>query len=196
VRIAMAGEAVSDPPVSNQGSPGTSRATESWDFTITQATTFTMTVRLVTNVGISPIQAGPSYSLNGGGIQLTVGTLDASSGIYRSFSSPVTQTDNFAGTLAPGGYNVHMSGLVSNLDSPSSGSFSYTLTLALGSRCATADFNHDGNIGTDADIESFFACLGGSCCPLCATADFNGDGNVGTDADIEAFFRVLGGGSC
>ena len=60
----------------------------------------------------------------------------------------------------------------------------------------TADFNHDGDPGTDADIEAFFACLGGSCCQTCGTADFNGDGDVGTDQDIDSFFRVLGGGAC
>jgi hypothetical protein len=60
----------------------------------------------------------------------------------------------------------------------------------------SADFNGDGDIGTDADIEAFFACLGGNCCTTCGTADFNGDGDVGTDADIEAFFRVLAGGGC
>ncbi len=59
-----------------------------------------------------------------------------------------------------------------------------------------ADFNHDGDSGTDADINAFFACLGGNCCPTCGTADFNGDGDVGTDADIDSFFRVLGGGPC
>jgi hypothetical protein len=64
--------------------------------------------------------------------------------------------------------------------------------------CGTADFNGDGDIGTDADIESFFACLGGNCCATCYVggADFNGDGDIGTDADIESFFRVLGGGPC
>jgi len=62
--------------------------------------------------------------------------------------------------------------------------------------CGSADFNGDGDIGTDIDIEAFFACLGGSCCPTCGSADFNGDGDVGTDLDIEAFFRVLGGGTC
>jgi FG-GAP-like repeat/Bacterial Ig-like domain len=59
-----------------------------------------------------------------------------------------------------------------------------------------ADFNNDGDIGTDADIEAFFACLGGTCCTACQGADFNGDGDVGTDADIESFFRVLAGGAC
>jgi probable HAF family extracellular repeat protein len=60
----------------------------------------------------------------------------------------------------------------------------------------TPDFNGDGDVGTDADIEAFFACLAGSCCQSCGSADFNGDGDVGTDADIESFFRVLGGGPC
>ena len=64
--------------------------------------------------------------------------------------------------------------------------------------CGSADFNCDGDTGTDADIEAFFACLAGNCpAPPCtSTADFNGDGDVGTDADIEAFFRVLAGGTC
>ncbi|HYE62837.1 MAG TPA: hypothetical protein VD997_12650 [Phycisphaerales bacterium] len=62
--------------------------------------------------------------------------------------------------------------------------------------CLTQDFNGDGDMGTDADIEAFFACLGWSCCPACPPggADYNLDGDTGTDADIEAFFRVLGGG--
>jgi hypothetical protein len=64
--------------------------------------------------------------------------------------------------------------------------------------CGSADFNCDGDIGTDLDIEAFFSCLAGSCPPppCTSTADFNADGDIGTDADIEAFFRVLAGGSC
>jgi hypothetical protein len=62
--------------------------------------------------------------------------------------------------------------------------------------CESADFNHDGDAGTDLDIEDFFACIAGNCCAACDSADFNGDGDVATDADIEAFFRVLAGGSC
>ncbi len=68
-------------------------------------------------------------------------------------------------------------------------------SLALLGAC-TADFNGDGDVGTDLDIEAFFACLGGNCCPTCGSADFNGDGDVGTDQDIDSFFRVLGGGNC
>jgi hypothetical protein len=64
--------------------------------------------------------------------------------------------------------------------------------------CGTADFDGDGDAATDADIEAFFACLGGSCCQTCFVrgADFNGDGDSSTDADIEAFFRVLSGQPC
>ncbi len=60
----------------------------------------------------------------------------------------------------------------------------------------SADFNGDGDSGTDGDIAAFFGCLSGSCCANCGSADFNGDGDVGTDGDIEAFFRVLAGGAC
>jgi hypothetical protein len=64
--------------------------------------------------------------------------------------------------------------------------------------CGSADFNCDGDVGTDADIEAFFSCLAGNCptWPCTNSADFNRDGDVGTDQDIEAFFRVLGGGAC
>jgi hypothetical protein len=67
-----------------------------------------------------------------------------------------------------------------------------------GSACGSADFNCDGDVGTDADIEAFFACVAGSCPlpPCLSSADFNGDGDVGTDLDIEVFFQVLGGGAC
>jgi len=64
------------------------------------------------------------------------------------------------------------------------------------SPCGSADFDGDGDTGTDLDIEAFFACLGGDCCATCGSADFDGDGDTGTDLDIEAFFRVLGGGEC
>ena len=71
-----------------------------------------------------------------------------------------------------------------------------TAHLAAAPCCGSADFNHDGDSATDADIEAFFACLAGDCCATCDTADFNGDGDSGTDADIESFFRVLAGGPC
>jgi hypothetical protein len=60
----------------------------------------------------------------------------------------------------------------------------------------SADFDRDGTPATDADIEAFFACIAGNCCPNCGSADFNADGATATDADIESFFRVLAGGPC
>jgi hypothetical protein len=84
------------------------------------------------------------------------------------------------------------------------GSYDCVVTNACGNVTSSAavltvsssDFDNDGDTGTDADIETFFACLAGDCCPACGSSDFNGDGDVGTDADIEAFFRVLAGGTC
>ncbi len=99
---------------------------------------------------------------------------------------------------------------IGDITSGDAGSYDVVITNTCGSAiseaalltvtpvCGTADFNGDGDIGTDADIEAFFACLSGNCCAECfpGGADFNGDGDVGTDADIESFFRVLSGGSC
>jgi hypothetical protein len=61
-----------------------------------------------------------------------------------------------------------------------------------------ADYNGDGDATTDQDIEAFFACLGGHCCPTCfpGRSDYNLDTDYGTDQDIESFFRVMAGGSC
>jgi hypothetical protein len=75
---------------------------------------------------------------------------------------------------------------------------SLVITFTPPAHCGSADFNCDGDVGTDADIESFFACLAGTCpqLPCTNSADFNADGDIGTDADIESFFRVLGGGPC
>jgi hypothetical protein len=100
---------------------------------------------------------------------------------------------------------VHSLALLPNGDLVASGRFASAggvpaqniarWTTACGAYC-DADFNHDGDSGTDADIEAFFACIAGNCCPTCGSADFNGDGDVATDADIESFFRVLAGGTC
>jgi hypothetical protein len=64
--------------------------------------------------------------------------------------------------------------------------------------CDSADFDCDGDVATDADIEAFFRCLAGICPqpPCTNSADFNHDGDSATDADIESFFRVLAGGPC
>jgi aminopeptidase N len=124
-----------------------------------------------------------------------------------------------AATLAPGVYTVtvrdtvNSGGLLLDGETPGTalvqstvlpsgngiagGTATWTFTV-LSPACATSDFDGDGDAGTDADIEAFFACLAGSCCPTCwhLGADFDADGDSGTDADIEAFFRVLAGGNC
>jgi subtilisin-like proprotein convertase family protein len=60
--------------------------------------------------------------------------------------------------------------------------------------CAAADFNGDGFAGTDQDIQDFFACMAGNCCPTCGSTDIDGDGIPNTDADVVAFFAALTGG--
>jgi sugar lactone lactonase YvrE len=104
---------------------------------------------------------------------------------------------NFAGSihhglLGPNSRSRGSSGNFTSFQNP------IALRLIQGSACGTADFDGDGDVGTDADIEAFFACLAGNCCGTCfpGGADFNGDGDTGTDADIESFFRVLAGGPC
>jgi len=105
-------------------------------------------------------------------------------------------------TLAPGTYDIVV--VPQNFDGltvcGSNEQYWFNLSPAAGCTpdvCCRNDYNGDGDIGTDADIEAFFACLGGNCCATCPTdADFNCDGDIGTDADIESFFRVLAGGPC
>lgn len=73
----------------------------------------------------------------------------------------------------------------------------WTRPVSGGPVCGSPDYNGDGDIGTDQDIEAYFRCLAGNCCAAYGpTADFNGDGDIGTDADIESFFSVLAGGAC
>jgi hypothetical protein len=112
--------------------------------------------------------------------------------------------------LLPGGAGATITGahnsevFINNVQPTPPRRFRCVLTNACGSATSdpwslyvnSADFDGNGDTGTDQDIDAFFACLGGTCCPTCGSADFNGDGDVGTDADIESFFRVLAGGSC
>ena len=129
---------------------------------------------------------GPAYQWRRNGTAL--GNVAPFSGVNTATLSISAATSTEAGT-----YDC----VVSN---PCGGMASNTAELVIdtGTTCGTADFDGDGDVGTDADIEAFFACLAGNCCATCFAggADFNGDGDVGTDADIEAFFRVLAGGPC
>jgi hypothetical protein len=115
---------------------------------------------------------------------------DEGASFINQSSSPITVT-----TLPLGLHTITLT----VTDGPGfSGTDTVTISVVPPSTCGSADFNCDGDVGTDADIESFFACISGTCpSPPCnSSADFNHDGDVGTDSDIEAFFRVLGGGTC
>ncbi len=108
------------------------------------------------------------------------------------FGHEANDTQAFSGLIAPdigGGRQLTLT----RTGNPAVSSIAVVQGLP---SCYTADFDGDGDTGTDADIEAFFACLAGQCCPACASADFNGDGDTGTDADIESFFRILAGGPC
>jgi hypothetical protein len=113
----------------------------------------------------------------------TLGTVDANS---FSHSSNGANLQVYGDGLVIAGWFVSIDGLCSNM-------FARLPSIHC---CGSADFNHDGDPGADADIAAFFACIAGNCCASCGSADFNFDGDVATDADIEAFFRVLAGGNC
>jgi hypothetical protein len=115
------------------------------------------------------------YTIDGGG-----GT---SSGGTFVVSGTIGQPD--AGAAMTGGIFTVTGGFWAGIGSPAPA-------------CGSADFDCDGDTGTDFDIEAFFRCIAGTCPlpPCMSTADFNNDGDTATDADIEAFFRVLAGGTC
>jgi hypothetical protein len=122
---------------------------------------------------------------------------------WRRNGEPITDDQRISGAATPtltitdvletdaGAYDLLATNGCGTTASPAA-------VLTVGQACGTADFDGDGDTGTDADIETFFACLAGNCCPTCFAlgADFNADGDTGTDADIESFFRVLAGGGC
>jgi len=93
-------------------------------------------------------------------------------------------------------YTVTQGGIIFGTTSPTLGCSGTLHNDPPPPPCGDSDFDNDGDAGTDLDIESFFGCLGGACCPTCDSPDFDGDGDTGTDLDIESFFRVLGGGLC
>jgi hypothetical protein len=66
-------------------------------------------------------------------------------------------TVDMAGTYDAGTYTVFMANGCGNLTSAG-------VSLTVGPACGSADFNGDGDIGTDADIESFFRVLAGGPC--------------------------------
>jgi hypothetical protein len=153
--------------------------------------------------------AGPDQVVvdadNSGSEQVTLdGSLSTHAGegsitAYRWFEGATFLTQSSSPTaivtLAVG---THTITLVAVDNNGFTGSDTVVVNVVPPSTCDSADFNCDGDSGTDADIEAFFACVAGVCPqpPCMNSADFNHDGDSGTDADIEAFFRVLAGGHC
>ncbi len=167
----------SDPAVLTVGTPAT---------ITTQPTSTSVSENTQASFTVVAGGAGPftyQWRYNGGNL--------SEGGSYTG-TAAATLVINPAATALAGDYDC----IVSN-DCGGETSSIATLTVEQ-TGCGTADFDGDGDIGTDADIEAFFACLAGNCCATCFSggADFNGDGDLGTDADIEAFFRVLAGGAC
>src|SRR5207253_1607283 len=73
----------------------------------------------------------------------------------------------FDGMLYDGTWTLHISDNA-NIDTGTLNSFkveSVTTHSTCGPTCGSADFDCDGDTGTDFDIQAFFACLGGSCPP-------------------------------
>jgi Immunoglobulin I-set domain len=133
-----------------------------------------------------PGSAGLSFQWRRGNTNLANGPTGNGSTVSGATTASLTITD--AASADSGAYDLVVTNTCGSVTSAAA-----TLTVSC---CGSADFDGDGDIGTDADIAAFFECLGGSCCPTCGSPDFNGDGDIGTDADIEAFFRVLAGGTC
>jgi len=143
--------------------------------------------------GLAGTTMGTDTAVNGGIGQQSGGQLIATG----SFAAPCTH-GSFSFSLANGVANA-----LENLGTGTNPSFVHSARVTLGPSiyftipaCDSADFDGDGDTGTDLDIEAFFACLGGNCCPTCGDADFNNDCDTGNDSDIEAFFRILGGLPC
>jgi hypothetical protein len=167
---------------------------DNWTMSLSAPACFRLTISLeYTTSDPGSTQAFNFGASAGALIHLSDGTVTS---ILTHAIASGSWSGEFSGTLSPGQYFLTIFGRSEGNGSPFNGSFQTSAALALVSCPCSADFNNDGDVGTDADIEAFFACLGGDCCATCGSADFNNDGDVGTDADIESFFRVLGGGAC
>jgi hypothetical protein len=183
-------------------------ATGYWGVTSTGARGGTIGLRITTNLAAGTDCFAPTVTQQPQGVlappgqtvQFTTASTGTGTPTYRWRHNNVNLIDDavISGSGTP---TLTFTGLRPT----DGGSYSVFITNACGSATTnsallavtcSADFDGNGDVGTDSDIEAFFACLSGSCCATCGTADFNGDGDVGTDADIESFFRVLAGGSC
>jgi autotransporter-associated beta strand protein len=161
--------------------------------------TATWAANLSLSLGYAPSASDVFWLiLNTNAYQANLGTANTTTGTFAGLPEGATVT---LGTVAGRTYTAKISykgDFATSNPTAGTGNDVVLYGVDYTPKCGSADFNCDGDVGTDLDIEAFFACLAGSCPPPPCTgsADFNADGDVGTDADIEAFFRVLAGGSC
>jgi hypothetical protein len=162
---------------------------------------------VVTNIGFHDVDShsGEPYSLVDWTSAVTAGGITWSTQTYaqnvnaNALRWGTMYNFRFTANVAPNANGNVSIGLFKPVTAQSTAvAASATVPAPAVPHCGSADFNCDGDTGTDQDIESFFACLSGSCpaAPCTGSADFNADGDVGTDQDIAAFFSVLGGGGC
>ena len=177
---------------------GSIMSTFGYTFVVSQPLDYVLQGMLHTTPPMGMGYARARFSLTGPGVSIDLTTTDG--------VDDMIMLDGMDGQLAPGTYTflVECSAHIvdfgpgpvhAHADGPQA---VLRVTAAPVPPCGIADFNGDGDSGTDADIEAFFACLAGDCCGTCFVggSDFNMDGDAGTDADIESFFRVLAGGEC
>jgi autotransporter-associated beta strand protein len=157
----------------------------------------TQPTNLILSLGFAPAANSVFWLItNTNNYQANLGTANTTTGAFNGLLEGATVSLGTFGGVAFTGTISYAGDYATN--NPTAGTGNDVVIYNVHGGCGTADFNCDGDTGTDADIEAFFACLSGTCPPppCASSADFNGDGDVGTDSDIEAFFRVLGGGTC
>jgi hypothetical protein len=176
---------------------GTIMSTFGYTFVVSQPLDYVLQGMLHTMPPMGMGYARAHFSLTGPGVSIDLTTTDG--------VDDMIMLDGMDGQLAPGTYVLLIECSAHIVDfgpgpvnAHADGPLAAIRVVPSAPACGNADFNGDGDFGTDADIEAFFACLAGNCCGTCYAggSDFNADGDSGTDADIESFFRVLAGGSC
>jgi hypothetical protein len=100
---------------------------------------------------VAVLASSPTYQWRRNGVPLTNG------GAISGATSPTLTISPTAITDAGAAFDCDVTGTLGVVRTNPAG-------LSVTPRCGSADFNGDGAIGTDADIEAFFRVLGGGSC--------------------------------
>jgi hypothetical protein len=103
-------------------------------------------------LGVTATGAGATYQWRKGGVNVVNGR-----GIVGA-TEPVLSV-SLAGMWDAGTYDVVVTNACGSVTSNGA-----VVTVTAAGTCGTADFNGDGDVGTDADIEAFFRVLAGGNC--------------------------------